>query len=184
MRCFHVGKENDSEIEVLLEQVRRLFGRASVIISHHMRKQSNKQGEDRFSLSEPGIMREWSDGARGSGAIKAHADVIVCQERKMESETEVVYLGAFMKDGPDIEPIPLTESGEESFLFQPSRQVPANLRKAYEVLKNVLEFPDRTAAVNALKENGVTRPTAFRYVKRMLLLGLLVESEQGFRVST
>jgi hypothetical protein len=122
MRCFHIGRENDSEIEVLLEQVRRFFGSAAVIISHHVRKQSHKQGEDRVSLSVPGIMREWSDGARGSCAIKAHADVIVCQERKMEGEAEIVYFGAFTD--PTLSPChslearkgPFYSSSRDSFL--------------------------------------------------------------------
>jgi hypothetical protein len=130
-------------------------------------------------------MREWSDGARGSGAIKVHADVIVCQERKMEKEAGVVYFGAFMKDGPDIEPMPLTESEEESFLFQPSRQVPACLRGSYEVLKRRLEFPDRAGAAQLIQqEAGVSRPTAFRHVKRLLELGLLVRREKGLKLST
>ena len=61
-------------------------------------------------------MRFWSDDARGSGAIKAHSDVIVCQERVIEEQEERLYLGAFLKDGPDVEPIPLAETGAQSFI--------------------------------------------------------------------
>lgn len=179
MRCFHGGKEEDVEIERLLEQVRRYFGWGSVIISHHMRKQTGKPGETRLTLSNPGVMREWSDGARGSVAIKAHADVIVCQERKMEGENEVVYFGAFMKDGPDIEPIPLTQTEEESFLFAPSRQVPPFLRGSYDVLKAAEQSFDRTSAARLLQEHNVKRSTAFKHVQRLCELGLLQRQDAG-----
>jgi len=172
MRCFHGGKEDDKEIEKLLEQVRRYFGWAAVIISHHMRKLTGKPGETRLTLSSPGVMREWSDGARGSVAIKAHADVIVCQERAMEGDTEVVYFGAFMKDGPDIEPIPLTETADGSFLFKPSSRVPPFLRGSFDLLKDVA-FHDRGAAADVLQQHGATRSTAFRHVSRLCELGLV-----------
>lgn len=186
MRCFHAGAENDSKIEALLEGIRTVFRTSAVIVSHHMRKKSSNgsKGDDFHDCSLRGGMREWSDGARGSGAIKAHADVIACQERVIEGETEVVYLGAFMKDGPDIEPIPLVETDNESFLFAPSRDVPSHLRKSFDALKKYSNFCDKSAAVAALlSEIGGGRSTAFRHVGELTTRGLLVASESGWRVN-
>jgi hypothetical protein len=182
MRCFHIGDENDSKLEKLFEQMRRLFGSAAVIISQHMRKKSSKKADNWANLSVPGSMREWSDGARGSGAIKAHADVIVCQERITEGERELVYFGAFMKDGPDIEPMPLCETEEGSFFFRPSVQVPSFLRNSYETLRMQGEIKDRGAASELLQNSGVRRSTAFKHVKQLMQRGLLVQSEGGLRI--
>jgi len=68
-----------------------------------MTKQSRKPGDNVRLAAE---MRLWSDVARRSGAIKAHADVIVRQERAKEKDADIVYFGAFMKDAGDVDPMP------------------------------------------------------------------------------
>jgi hypothetical protein len=186
MRCFHSGDENDSKIEKLLERMRTFFRSSAVIISHHMRKGSNnvRKGDDFHDGSLRAGMRDWSDGARGSGAIKAHADVIVCQERVIEGETELVYLGAFLKDGADIEPIPLVETDNESFLFKPSPDIPSHLRSSYDALKGRPNFRDKSAAAQVLRaEVGTGRSTAFRHVNQLAERGLLVKGEDGWKVA-
>ena len=148
-----------------------------------------KRGGEQFQAKLLNGMREWSDGARGSGAIKAHADVIVCQERVSGSE-ETVYLGAFMKDGADIEPIPLVETDYESFFFKPSLHIPDNLRLSYDALKkHSVPFASKSAAAGLLqaevKPSGkpMARSTAFDHVKQLMERGLLVESTDGLKVS-
>ena len=184
MRCFHASDENDSTIEQLMERMRTFFGSSAVIVSHHMRKRSSRP-DDFCSLLHG--MREWSDGARGSGAIKAHADVIVCQERVSGSE-EIVYLGAFMKDGADVEPIPLVETDYESFFFKPSFHVPENLRASYEALKKHSSFLSKSAGAGILQAEvrptgkSMARSTAFEHVKQLAERGLLVESDGGWQV--
>ena len=49
-----------------LTALRENFPGAAVMVAHHMRKQGGRE-EDRSKLAEN--MRDWSDGARGSGAI-------------------------------------------------------------------------------------------------------------------
>jgi hypothetical protein len=186
MRCFHAADENDSKIEKLMERMRTFFRSSTVIISHHMRKQFNnaKKNDEYHNGSLRAGMREWSDGARGSGAIKAHADVIVCQERVIEGETELVYLGAFLKDGADIEPIPLVETDNESFLFKPSTDIPSHLRSSYDALKGRQNFRDKSAAAQVLQAKvGNGRSTAFRHVNQLAERGLLVEGEDGWKVT-
>ena len=101
MRSMHSGDENDSSIEMLLGRMRRFFPNSAVIVAHHMRKQF--AGSKEPALLED--MRAWSDGARGSSAIKAHTDVVVCQERTMTNQDdERDYLGAILKDRADISP--------------------------------------------------------------------------------
>jgi RecA-family ATPase len=108
MRCMHAHAENDSAIEALLTRVHQFFGNSAVVISHHLRKRNRKKAEQ-VSLRDD--MRAWADEARGSGAITAHADVIVCQERIVESGLERLEFGAYLRDGSDIEPMALRESG-------------------------------------------------------------------------
>ena len=121
-------------------------------------------------------MRSWSDGARGSTAIKAHADVIVCQERKTESDVETVYLGAFMKDGPDVEPISLIETGHESFYWQVSPNIPEKLRSPFEALRKAARlFHDKKDAAKVITTaTGMSIATGYRRVDELLNRGLLV----------
>jgi hypothetical protein len=177
LRCSWVGQENDSQIEVFLTALRENFQDASVIVAHHMRKQGGDQ-EHRSKLA--GNMRDWSDGARGSGAIKAHADVIVCQERVEEQDEETIYFGAYMKDGADIGPIPLQETDVNSFFFTVVREIPAVCRSSYSILKrNATRLSSRADAVRTLIENKVTRATAYRHIRELTQVGLLTEDGRG-----
>lgn len=174
MRSMHVGDENDSTIEFLLTRLRQLFPEAAVIVAHHMRK----PGSGDFSLPLKEDMRAWSDGARGSGAIKAHADVIVCQERKIETDAEVVYWGAFQRDEADIEPMPLDETGANTFFWQVSAQVLPHLLPSYNALKKAGgPWPSKTAAAqviqNAATEKPPSRATAYRHLDTLRNLGFV-----------
>ncbi len=180
MRSMHVGDENDSTIEFLLTRLRQLFPEAAVIVAHHMRK----PGSGDFSLPLKEDMRAWSDGVRGSGAIKAHADVVVCQERKVEGDAEVVYWGAFQRDEADIEPIPLEESEVRSFYWQVSRQVPDLLRASYDALKQAGSgFSDEsTMAKHIQSATRKSRSTAYRHISELKNRGLLVKKESEWLV--
>lgn len=174
MRSMHVGDENDSNIEFLLTRLRRLFPGAAVVVAHHMRK----PGSGEYSLSLNEDMRAWSDGARGSGAIKAHVDVIVCQERIVENDAEVVYWGAFQRDEPDIEPMPLEETGPNTFFWQVSAQVLPHLLPSYNALKKAGgPWPSKTAAAqviqNAATEKPPSRATAYRHLDTLRNLGFV-----------
>ncbi len=165
-RYLHGGNENDSAIAETLAAIRRIFKRA-VIIPHHMVKRSRNPKEN-VRLNEN--MRLWSEGCRGSGVIKGHADVIVCQERLMEGDTEVVYLGAIMKDAPDADPMPLEEASPESFLWIPQRKLPTELRTSLQILESSgSESWDSQATVcKILMSSGQTRPTAYRHFKNLI----------------
>ena len=52
-----------------------------------------KSRDNGYASSLADDMRAWSDGCRGSTAIKAHSDVIICQEMVKKEMTQVVYLG-------------------------------------------------------------------------------------------
>jgi hypothetical protein len=175
MRCLDAQDENDSAIEELLAMIRRVFGKAAVLIAHHMTKRGNPK--DGVALKDD--MRGWSDGARGSGAIKAHADLIICQERVMAGDHEKVYWGAFLKDAPDIEPLPLVETDNESFLWCVSPEIPSNLVNPMDVvLKAGGPFKNNTAVADLLMKNlGLTRPTAYRRVLDLLNYGYLSKED-------
>jgi hypothetical protein len=179
MRCLHAMDENDSRIEQLLSKIRVYFRGAAVVIAHHMRK----RGEKDYTLTMD--MRVWSDSARGSGAIKAHADVIVCQERTQEGETEVVHLGVFMKDGPDIGPIPLEESGHESFYWVVRPDLSTHLRQSYNALEKAGgKFPDKNAMVRVLVAAGIKKSSAYRHLKELGNYALLVERDGEWSLQT
>lgn len=173
MRCLHAGNENDSSIiESLLTKLRQFFPNSAIIIPHHMTKPDY---DSTVSLTKD--MRAWSDGARGSSAIKAHADVIVCQERKTEKDSEVVYIGAFMKDGPDVTPIPLEETDSESFFWKVSPNVPEDLRAAYKALRKAdRPFRDKKDAAEIIAQGtGKSVQTGYRRVGDLLNRGLLTK---------
>jgi len=177
MRSVHAQDENDSNIEQLLSAFRKMFKNAAVIVAHHMRKRGNNSNST-ISLKEN--MRIWSDDARGSTAIKAHADTIVCQERVIESHAEVLYWGAFLKDDADIEPVALEESDAQSFFWQVVPDVPDVLRTTYDALRAAGgQFADRATAVHTAVKAGVARATAYRHMKDLANRGILVE--QGGR---
>ena len=175
MRSMHAQDENDSNIELLLARLRQFFRNAAVIVVHHMRKRESNA----YGVSLETDMRTWSDGARGSVAIKAHADVFVGQERVIENEVEVVYWGAFSKDEADIDPMPLVESDVQSFFWHVSPQVPVHLRASFEALRKASgPFPDKTAASKVIEaEVKKSRATAFKHVNGLANKGLLVEKD-------
>ena len=161
MRSMHSADENDSMIESLLSRLRRCFRGAAVIVAHHMRK--SFVGGNEVTLASD--MRLWSDGARGSSAIKAHADVIVCQERVMDQGNEVLYVGAFLKDGADIEPLRLEESDAQSFFWVVTDEVPDHLKNTIAVLFNAGgAFADYNVAADALRAAGIKKATAYRHL--------------------
>ena len=178
MRCMHAHAENDSAIEALLTRVHQLFGNAAVVISHHLRKRNRKKA-DQTSLRDD--MRAWADEARGSGAITAHADVIVCQERIVESGLERLDFGAYLRDGADIESMALRECGLESFLWQVAPDIPLELTLCLEALqRSADEFPNRGAAVAILEPVvGIGRSTAYSRLGELLNRGLLFTDAQG-----
>jgi hypothetical protein len=170
MRCMHAQAENDSTIEALLTRIHRIFGDASVVISHHLRKRDRGASP---SLKED--MRVWADEARGSSAITAHADVIVCQDRIVEEGIEKLHLGAYLRDGADIDPLVLRESELQSFLWRVDPDIPLELSLCLDELrKSAHGFPNRTAAAAVLQQAGGTcRSTAFARVNELLNRGLL-----------
>ncbi len=171
MRSMHNADENDSSIEVLLSRLRRTFPRSAVVVAHHMRKVF-AGGKD---VSLQADMRLWSDGARGSTAIKAHTDVIVCQERSTDNQgNETIHLGVFLKDGADVQPLPLEESDAESFFWEVRPEVPAHLNVTLDRLTHGgSSFADLNAAVKLLIDKGVKRPTAYRHVGELMRLNFL-----------
>ena len=178
MRSLHAQDENDSNIEALLSAIRAMFGKAAVIVAHHLRKRSNN-GKD-ASLTED--MRGWSDQARGSGAIKAHADVIICQERRTDWEcNESVYLGAFSKDAADAEPLKLAETDHESFLWRIEVDVPTHLNGSWNALRasGRVDFPVKADVLKIIQSAGASRPTAYRHLAEMQNRGLIVAQDSG-----
>jgi hypothetical protein len=172
MRCMHAQDENESSIEQLLASLRRFFKKGAVIIAHHLRKRGN-------SSSAPTLeddMRVWSDDARGSGAIKAHADVIICQERIIDGQGEIVFWGAFLKDGADIQPIPLEETEAESFFWHTTVTVPQYLQVAYRALQTAGgKFGSKKAAIRELEKAGIKQSTAYRQFQDLKVRGLINE---------
>jgi hypothetical protein len=175
MRMLHASDENDSLIEGLLTEVSRVFCGAAVVLCHHMRKQ---QGEKAVSLVED--MRTWSDGGRGSSAIKAHADVIVLQERSENDKgEEIVHIGAYLKDGADIEPFPTMESDHLSFFWQVVVSMPEKLKPAYEALTGGTYQNKGKAAEQIQKSTGVSRSTGWRWLEELVRLKLVSEGQDG-----
>ncbi|HKV41231.1 MAG TPA: hypothetical protein VJX67_18645, partial [Blastocatellia bacterium] len=152
-----------------------------VIVAHHLRKRSNSGGDQELKKG----MREWSDQARGSGAIKAHADVIICQERLTDDKgNESVYLGAFSKDAADVEPLRLTETDAESFLWRVEREVPDHLAASWSALRRSgkLEFSTKTDIAKELTKSGVARSTAYRQIEELEQRGLLEHGENTWKL--
>ncbi len=180
LRKFHSGPENDSQLESLLSEIRRVF-RAAVIAPHHMRKAS-EDGTGTRTRSLMKDMRAWSDNCRGTTAFKAHVDRIVCQERIMaDNGDEVIHFGVFGKTGADISPFALLESDHESFYFVPDTKVPELLVKAYDALKAARgPFDTKADAANAIVAKlFVNRSTAYRKVDDLMRHYLLISKDEG-----
>jgi AAA domain len=181
MRCMHMEAENDSALEALLTRVHEFFGDSAVVISHHLRKRDRKRHSQQ-SLKED--MRVWADEARGSSAITAHADVIVCQEREVERGVELLHLGAYLRDGGDIERMQLRESGPESFYWEIAPDLPLDLHECLDVLRQAgSSFANRTAAADVLQNAlGTGRSTNFSRIKDLLRRGLLLDCDGVVRL--
>jgi hypothetical protein len=181
MRCMHAQAENDSAIEALLTRVHQFFGDAAVVVSHHLRKRNRKR-TDQVKLKED--MRMWADEARGSGAITAHADVIVCQEREVESGVELLHLGAYLRDGADVEPMVLRETCSESFLWEIAPDIPLELTLCLDALRDAGgSFQSRTDAVAILQQSlGSGRSTGFTRLNDLFKRGLVVENDGVVRL--
>jgi hypothetical protein len=172
MRCMHAQAENDSAIEALLTRIHKTFGNATVVISHHLRKRD--RGVAQKLMDD---MRVWADEARGSSAITAHADVIVCQERIVENGMEKLHWGAYLRDSVDIEPMVLRESAPQNFLWEVAPDIPDELAMCLDPLRaEGRAFQSRTDAARVLMNTPNTgRSTAFSRIKELLNRGLLVE---------
>jgi RecA-family ATPase len=182
MRCLHAEDENDSLLEALLSRLITAFRGAAVIVAHHMRK----RGDDTHGASLCENMRGWSDGARGSGAIKAHADLVVCQERVDTETGEIVHLGAFSRDEADVNPLRLEESAPQSFYWCSSLWVPDRFQPAYDALRKAgRSFTSKADAAHIIvAATRCSRATAFRRVGELLNVGALAEQEGSLECTT
>ena len=175
MRSFHSGDENDSgKIEKLFSGLREVSGGANITIAHHMRKSNQRTQE--VLLREN--MRAWSDGARGSSAIKAHADVIVCQEWFKIDGEEWLDWGVFLKDAADVSPRKLVESGPETFFWITTKDVPDFLKESYKILSGH-QYHSEIAVKQALQDGGVKRSTAYNHFRDLKSFGLLGKDGEG-----
>ncbi len=97
----------------------------------------------------------------------------------MESDVEVLYLGGYMKDSPDVEPLALVESDHESFFWITSKKMPEHLRGSFEMLRRAgRTFKNKTDAAQTLRagqngQQGVSRGTAYSHVKQLTDGGFL-----------
>jgi hypothetical protein len=181
MRCMHAQAENDSALETLLNRVHQFFKDAAVVISHHLRKRDRKTN-NQLRLKDD--LRVWADEARGSSAITAHADVIICQERVIEGSIEMLHWGAYLRDAPDIEPMVLRESSLQSFFWQVAPDISSDLMESLDALRKAGgEFPNRTVAVTILQSSlGTGRSTGYTRLTDLRNRGLLVECNGALKL--
>ena len=176
MRCMHAQAENDSALEALLSRVHQIFGDAAVVISHHLRKRDRRN--QKLSLKDD--MRVWADEARGSSAITAHADVIICQEREVVDAIEQLHLGAYLR----MQPISsLWFCGNQVwrvFSGKLRRTFPLNLQCAWIYCdRQAGNFRTGRAAVDVLQRSvGAGRSTAYSRLKDLLNRGLLTGAKE------
>jgi hypothetical protein len=160
----------------MLAEIQRVFRDAAVVIAHHMRK-SNE-----YSIALDRDMRAWSEGARGSSAIKAHSDVIILQERtEDERGDEIVHLGAFLKDGADVMPLRLMESDHRSYYWKRTKHVPERLHAAYAALVGKT-WDQATATAAIINKTGVSRATGYRHLQTLVQMDLVVQERGSFRI--
>jgi hypothetical protein len=114
----------------------------------------------------------------------------------MGNDTEVVWIGGFMKDAGDIDPIPLVESAPDSFWWTPQTKLPKALSTSLDVLRKWLVSPakflsgdtmvgwvNRSAAAATLILAGIKRPTAFRHIKQLIQRGALRDGAGGITLA-
>lgn len=172
MRCLHSEDENDSAIEALLAKIRVNFGKAAVIIAHHMTKRGGGKGYHPPQRRYAGLVRRspW-ERSHQSPRRRDHLPGEGQGERR-----EVVYWGAFLKDAADIEPLPLVESDVETFYWQVSPDLPPELQAPLAALtKAGASFKNKSAAAHAISQGtNRGRSTAYRDVEDLLNRGFLV----------
>ena len=175
-RNFHCENENDSTIEALLAKIRKTFGKSAIIIAHHMVKRSMNAKENVKVMDD---MRLFSDGGRGSGAIKGYCDIIVAQEWFKEGDDEIIHWGAFGKNIPDLGPRTFVPTSENSGLWVPaelnglSQTVRASLRVLKEHNAELVFDSQAEAADRISGARGLGRSTANEHIKLLLAKGLI-----------
>jgi hypothetical protein len=156
--------------------MRKTFGKASVVIAHHMVKRS-KNPRDNVTLMDN--MRLFSDMGRGSGAIKGYCDVIVNQEWFDEDGEEVIHWGAFGKNIPDLSPRALSQTAPNSNLWAPTNldhiteTVKASLTVLREHAPNLFFESRAEAARLVMRARDVSRSTANDHVDKLIVQDLI-----------
>jgi hypothetical protein len=188
LRSAHVGDENDSKIFGLMESLQTIFHGKNVIVPHHLKKRGSQEPKDVRAITRD--MRDWSDRGRGSAAIKAHADVIICQAREVDSasDEDAVYWGAFGRDMEDINPMKLVAVGPESFAFKvEGGLLPDGLAEHWDIVVEHLHGQrtfTQAQFVSALTKAEVSRATAYRrfntFQNRGLIVATATEGTFGF----
>ena len=175
-RNFHSENENDSTIEALLAKIRRTFGKAAIIIAHHMVKRSMNQKENVKVTQD---MRLFSDGGRGSGAIKGYCDIIITQEWSQQDGEEIVHWGSFGKNIADLNPRALVQTAPNSGLWVPtdveglSQTVSASLRSLKELRASLVIETRAEAAGLIMGARTLSRSTANEHIEALLRKGLI-----------
>jgi hypothetical protein len=188
LRSAHALDENDSKISALMESLQTIFRRSSVIVPHHLKKRDTCSAKDVKAIVDD--MRDFSDRGRGSAAIKAHADVIICQAREVDGkkDEEAVYWGAFGRDMEDIAAMKLVAVREGSFAFKVADgALPDGLSDHWNIVVETLQGRDtftQAQFVNSLTLAGVSRATAYRrfntFQNRGLIISTTMEGLYGF----
>jgi hypothetical protein len=178
LRSAHVGDENDSKISKLMESLQTIFKGQTVIVPHHLKKRGQREQKDVKAITTD--MRDFSDRGRGSAAIKAHADVIICQAREVDSKSDedAVYWGAFGRDMEDISAMKLVAVAPESFAVKVADgSLPEGLSEHWLIVTETFQGRDtftQPQFVNALGHGGVSRATAYRRFNTFQNRGLIV----------
>lgn len=123
-------------------------------------------------------MRLFSDGGRGSGAIKGYCDVIVAQEWFKDGDDEIIHWGAFGKNTADLDPRTFVPTSENSGLWVPaeidglSQTVMASLRLLKAHNPELIFDSQAEAADRISRARGLGRSTANEHVKLLSAKGL------------
>jgi hypothetical protein len=176
LRLAHIGDENDSKISGLMESLQTIFRGKTVVIPHHLKKHETGTAKDVKALTKD--MRDWSERGRGSTAIKAHADVIICMAREVDSNEDAVYWGAFGRDMEDIAPMKLEAVTAESFALKVAGGfLPGEMQEHWDLIREHFKAKQtftQAELVQALHGAGVSRATAYRRFNAFQNRGLIV----------
>src|SRR5262249_5828573 len=182
MRCTHEEAENDSKMAGVMMSLQVLFKGKTVIVPHHLYKLHEKDENDAALLERD--MRQWSDRGRGSGAIKAHADLIICQARAGEIEAPRLHVGAFGRDIIDIPPLELEQTAPESFTWQAFPKMKAPLERAWVAFRDYEtthgDLPtEKGELVKILERAGINTKTAYKHIDALIEDRLLQQDAAG-----